>query len=109
MVTLPKQRVREVHLWCRFCVHYHFNTQNKGIAFGPGKILSGGRIPNLPQTYRNIPHDERLQYGKNLSVVALLQLRREAAKAAYEEGILELYCVSKYQSSNSSGSAELEN
>ena len=22
MVTLPKQKVREVHLWCRFCAHW---------------------------------------------------------------------------------------
>ena len=109
MATLPKQRVREVHLQCRFCTHYHLNTRNKGIAFVPGKILSEGRIPNLPRTYHNIPHDKRPQYGKNLSVVTLLQLRREAAKAAYEEGILEPYCDFKYQSSNSSGSAELEN
>ena len=108
MVTLPKQRIREVHLWCRFCAHYHFNTRNKGIAFVPGKILSEGRTPNLPHTYRNIPHDERLPYGKNLSIIALLQLRREAARAACEEGILEPYRVFEYQSSNSSSSAELE-
>ena len=75
MVTLPKQRVREVHLQRRFCAHYHFNTQNKGIAFVPGKILSEGRTPNLPHTYHNILHDERLQYRKNLSIVTLLQLR----------------------------------
>ena len=49
----------------------------------------------------NIPHDERPQYGKNLSIVALLQLRQEATRAAYEEGILELYHVFEYQSSNS--------
>ena len=55
----------------------------------PGKILSEGRTPSLPHTYRNIPHDERPQYEKNLSIVTLLQLRQEAAKAAYEEGILE--------------------
>ena len=47
----------------------------------PGKILSEGKTPSLPHTYRNIPHDERLQYGRNLPVVALLQLRREAARA----------------------------
>ena len=93
MVTLPRQRVREVHLQCRFCAHYHFNTQNKGIVFVPRKILSEGRTPNLPRTYRNIPHDERPQYGRNLSMVALLQLRREAARTAYEEGILEPYCA----------------
>ena len=49
----------------------------------PGKILSEGRTPSLPHTYRNIPHDERPQYGKNLCVVALLQLRQEAAEAVY--------------------------
>ena len=108
MVTLPKQRVREVHLQCRFCAHYHFNTQNKGIAFVPGKILSEGRTPNLPRIYHNIPHDERLQYRKNLSIVTLLQLRQEAARAAYEEGILEPYRVFEYQSSNFSSSAGLE-
>ena len=75
MITLPKQRVREVHLRCRFCAHYHFNTRNKGIAFVPGKILSEGRTPNLTHTYCNISHDERLQYVKNLSIVTLLQLR----------------------------------
>ena len=74
----------------------------------PGKILSEGRTPSLPRTYHNIPHDERPQYGKNLSIVALLQLRREATKAAYEEGILEPYHVFEYQSSNSSSSIELE-
>ena len=108
MVTLPKQRVREVHLRCRFCAHCHFNTQNKGIAFVPGKIFSEGRVPSLPRTYRNIPHNQRPQYGRNLSVVALLWLRWEAARAAYEEGVLELYRVFEYQSSKSSSSIELE-
>ena len=74
----------------------------------PGKILGEGRTPNLPRTYCNIPHDERPPYGKNLSIVALLQLRREVARAVYEGGILEPYCVFEYQSSNSSSSAELE-
>ena len=81
MVTLPKQRVREVRLRCRFCAHYHFNTQNKGIAFVPGKILSEG----------------------------LLQLRQAAARAVYEEGILEPCHAFKYQSSSSISSVELEN
>ena len=101
MVTLPKQKVREVHLQCRLCAHYHFNTRNKGIAFVPGKILSEGRTPDLPRTYCNIPNDEGLQYGKNLSIAALLQLRQEAARVAYHEGILEPYHIFKYQSSNS--------
>ena len=74
----------------------------------PGKIFSEEGAPSLPHTYRNIPHNQRLQYGKNLSVVTLLHLRQEAAKAAYEEGVLEPYRVFEYQSSNSSSSAELE-
>ena len=78
------------------------------MAFVPGKIFSEERTPSLPCTYHNIPHNERPQYGKNLSVVALLQLREEAAKAAYEGGVLEPYHVFEYQSSNSSSSAELE-
>ena len=105
MVTLPKQKVREVHLWCRFWAYYHFNTQNKGIAFIPGRISSEGRSPNLPHTYRNIPHTERPEYGKNLSIVALTQLRREAGRAAYEGGVLEPYRAFEYQSSNSRSSA----
>ena len=74
----------------------------------PGKILSEGRTPNLPHTYHNIPHDERPQYGRNLSMVALLQLRQEAARAAYEEGILEPYRTFEYQSNSSLSSVELE-
>ena len=108
MVILPKHRVREVHLRCRFCAHYHFNTWNKGIAFVPGKILSEGKTPSLPHTYRNILHDERPQYGRNLPVVTLLQLRQEAAEAAYEEGIVEPYHVFEKQSSGSISSVELE-
>ena len=78
------------------------------MAFVPGKILSEGRSPNLPRTYHNIPHDKRPQYGRNLSITALLQLRQEAARAAYEEGILEPYRAFKYQSSNSLSSVKLE-
>ena len=69
-----------------------------------GKIFSEGRAPSLLHTYCNIPHNQRLQYRRNLSVVALLQLRQEATKAAYEEGVLEQYHVFEYQSSNSSSS-----
>ena len=103
MVTLPKQKVREVHLRCRFCAHYHFNTQNKGKAFVPG---SEGRSPNLPSTYHNIPHTERPEYGRNLSIVALKQLRHEANRAAYEGGVLEPYHAFEYQSSNSLSSVK---
>ena len=106
MITLPKQKVREVHLWCRFCAHYHFNTQNKGIAFVPGRIPSEGRSPNLPHTYHNIPHTERPEYRRNLSIVALTQLRHEASRAAYEGGVLEPYRAFKYQSSNSLSSVK---
>ena len=105
MVMLPKQKVREVHLWCRFCTYYHFNTQNKGIAFVPRRISSEGRSPNLPHTYRNIPHTERPEYGKNLPIVVLMQLRHEAGRATYEGGVLEPYCAFEYQSSNSQSSA----
>ena len=101
MVTLPKQKVREVHLRCRFYAHYHFNTQNRGIAFVPGSIPSEGRSPNLPHTYRNIPHIERPEYGQNLSIVALTQLRGEASRATYEGGVLEPYRAFECQSSNS--------
>ena len=107
MVTLPRQKVREVHLRCRLCAHYHFNTQNKGIAFVPGKIPSEEGSPNLPCTYRNILHDKRLQYGRNLSIATLLQVRQEAARAAYEEGILEPYRAFDYQSSNSLSTVSL--
>ena len=105
MVLCQNKRL-EVHLWCRFCVHYHFNTRNKGIAFVPGKISSEGRSPNLPRTYRNIPHTKRLEYGRNLSIVALTQLRHEASRAAYEGGVLEPYRAFKYQSSNSLSSVK---
>ena len=108
MVTLPKQKVREVHLQCRFCAHYHFNTRNKGIAFVPGRIPSEGKSPNLCHTYRNIPHDGRPKYGRNLSIATLLQLRHEASRPAYEEGILEPYHAFEYQSSNSLSSVKLE-
>ena len=101
MVTLPKQKVREVHLRCRFCAYYHFNTRNKGIAFVPGRISSEGKPPNLPRTYRNIPYTERLEYRKNLSIVALMQLRYEAGRATYKGGVLEPYRAFEYQSSNS--------
>ena len=108
MVTLPKQKIREVHLWCRFCGHYHFNTQNKGIAFVPGRIPSEGRSPSLPHTCCNILHAERPEYGGNLSIEVLTQLRCEASRAAYEEGILEPYRAFDYQSSNSLSSVRLE-
>ena len=109
MVTLPKQKIREVHLQCRFCAHYHFNTRNKGIAFVPGKIPSEGRPPSLPCTYCNIPHGERPEYGRNLPIEVLIQLRCEASWVTHKEGILEPYRAFDYQSSNSLSSVRLEN
>ena len=41
-------------------------------------------------------------------MVTLLQLRQEAARAAYEEGILEPYHAFEYQSSSVLSSVELE-
>ena len=101
MVTLPRHRVQEVHLWCRFCAYYHFNTWNKGIAYLPGKIFDESRSSNLPCICRNIPHAVRPEYRKNLPVTALIQLRQEAGKAAYEAGVLEPYRSFEYQSSSS--------
>ena len=75
----------------------------------PGKVFSEEKTPNLPRTYRNIPHNERPQYGRNLPMVALSQLRQEAARAAYKERILEPYRTFEYQSSSSISSVELEN
>ena len=39
MVTLPRQRVQEVHLKCRFCAYQHFNTRSKGTIDIPGQII----------------------------------------------------------------------
>ena len=104
MVTLPKQKVKEVPLQCRFCTHHHFNTQNKGIAFTPRDNLSGQRSLNLLHMYCNIPHHERVQYGKNLPITVLTQMRCTAGRAAYEEGVLQLYHSFEYISSGSQSS-----
>ena len=101
MITVPKPRVRIVHLRCRFCDNYHFNTRNQGIAFVPLRIQSEGTIPTVPRTYRNIPHAERPAYGRNLPAGVLARLRNAAHRAAYEQGVLEPYRAFEYQSSNS--------
>ena len=71
----------------------------------PGRIPSEGRPPSLPRTYRNILHEERPEYGRNLPIEVL---RHEASRATYEEGILEPYQAFDYQSSDSLSSVRLE-
>ena len=75
MVTLPRQRVQEVHLKCRFCAYHHFNTRNKVTIYIPGQILSKDDPLRLPQTCQNIPHFARPAYGKNVLNDVLAQLR----------------------------------
>ena len=104
MVTLPRQRVREVHLKCRFCAFHHFNTRNKGTVYIPGQIFGKDDPLSLPQTCQNIPHFARPAYGKNLSKDILAQLRREAWKTAYEIGALSPERHFEYQSSDSESS-----
>ena len=48
MVTLPRQRVWEVHLKCRFCAFHHFNTRNKGTVYILGQIFSKDDLLSLP-------------------------------------------------------------
>ena len=73
MVSLPRQRVQEVDLKCRFCSQYHYNTRNKGTILLPGRVLGQENpLRNLP------PH-----------VLAIL--RREARTNAYEAGTLSPY------------------
>ena len=66
MVTLPRQRVQEVHLE---------ETRNKGTVYIPGQIFSKDDPLSLPQTCQIIPHFARPAYGKNLSKDVLVQLR----------------------------------
>ena len=75
MVTLPRQRVQEVHLKCRFCAYHHFNTRHKGTIYIPGQIFGKDAPLRLPQTYQNIPHYVRPAYGKNVPNEVLAQLR----------------------------------
>ena len=52
--------------------------------------------------------EERPEYGRNLPIEVLIQLRHEASRATYEEGILEPYQAFDYQSSDSLSSVRLE-
>ena len=96
MVTLPRQRVQEVHLKCRFCAFHHKET-----VYILGQIFSKDDPLSLPQTCQNIPHFARPAYGKNLSEDILAQLRGEAWRAAYEIEALNPERHFEYQSSDS--------
>ena len=82
MVTLPRQRVQEVHLKCRLCAYHHFNTRSKGTIYIPGWIFSKNDPLRLPQTCQNIPHFARPASGKNVPNDVLTQLRQEAWRTA---------------------------
>ena len=75
MVTLPRQRVQEVHLKCRFCAYQHFNTRNKGTIYLPGQIFGKDDPLRLPQTCQSIPHFTRPAYGRNVPSDVLAHLR----------------------------------
>ena len=100
MVTLPRQRVQEVHLKCRFCAYQHFNTRNKGTIYIPGQIFGEENPLRLPQTCRNIQHFARPAYGRNVPSYVLAQLRQEARRPAYEIGALNPDRRFEYQSSD---------
>ena len=88
MVTLPRQRVQEVHLKCRFCAYQHFNTRNKGTVYIPGQIFGKDDPLRLPQTCWNILHFARPAYGRNVPSDILAQLRQETRRTAHEIGAL---------------------
>ena len=104
MVTLPRQRVWEVHLKCRSCAFHHFNTRHKGTVYTLGQIFSKNDPLSLPQTCQNIPHFARPAYDKNLPKDILAQLRSETWRAAYKIGALNPERHFEYQSSNSESS-----
>ena len=87
MVSLPRQRVQEVDLKCRFCSQYHYNTRNKGTNLLTGRVLGQDDPLRLPYAYRCIPHHTRERYGRNLPLHILARLRHEARTNAYEAGI----------------------
>ena len=74
MVALPRQRVQEVHLRCRFCAYQHLNTRNKGTIYIPGQIFGKYDPLRLPQTCQNILHFARPAYGRNVPGYILGQL-----------------------------------
>ena len=63
--------------------------------------MSEEEPPNLPHTYHDILHLERPEYGKNIPIATLMQLRHEAGRAIHERGVLQPYHTFEYHSSNS--------
>ena len=91
MVSLPRQRVQEVDLKCRFCSQYHYNTRNKGTILIRGRVLGQEDPLRLPYTYRCIPHHTRERYGRNVPSHILARQMREVRTNAYEAGTLSPY------------------
>ena len=106
MVSLPRQKVQEVDLKCRFCSQYHYNTRNKGTILLTRRVLGQDDPLRLPYTKRCIPHYTRERYGRNLPPHILARLRREARANAYEAGTLSPYRRFTYLQSNSEESYE---
>ena len=106
MVSLPRQKVQEVDLKCRFCSQYHFNTRNEEIILLPGRVLGQDDPLRLPYTYRCIPHHTRERYGRNVPQHILASQRHEARTNAYETGILSPYRRFIYLQSDSEESYE---
>ena len=106
MVSLPRQRVQEVDLKCRFRSQYYYNTRNKGTILLSGRVLGQHDPLRLPYTYRWIPHHTTERYGRNLPPHILAGLRHEARTNAYEAGTLCPYRRFTYLQSNSEESYE---
>ena len=106
MVSLPRQRVQEVGLKCRFYSQYDYNTRNKGTILLTGRVLGQDDPLRLPYTYRCIPHHTRERYGRNLPPHILARLRHEARTNAYEAGTLNPYRMFTYLQSDSEESYE---
>ena len=106
MVSLPRQRVQEVDLKCRFCSQYHYNTRNKGTILLIGRVLGQDDPLRLPYTYRCIPHHPRESYERNLPTHVLARLRHETRTNAYEAGTLSPSRRFTYLQSNSEESYE---
>ena len=106
MVILPRQRIQEIDLKCRFCFQYHFNTRNKGTILIPGRILGREDPLRLPYAYRNIPHNTRERYGRNVPPHILARERHEAKTNAIEAGTLSPYRRFTYLQSDSEESSE---
>ena len=106
MVSLPRQRVQEVDLKCRFCSQYHYNARNKGTILLPRRVLGQDDPLRLPYTYRCISHHTRERYGRNLPPYVLARLRREARTNAYEAVTLSPYRRFTYLQNDSEESYE---